>query len=477
MATTHTVQEGESLVTIAKQYGFLNWKTIFDDPANAELRKTRPTPNSLVPGDVVAIPDKKPKKVNVATTREHVVKLGVSRGVWNLKWTPAKGYCGDEAKLEGETDLKDPTVKIRLKPRQGTSPKLPTIETTIAGGKLDPFSWKIRDVQLKMPHEDPFPAVELETSTLEAHVPSNVTALQVEAMLEGPEQTFSASRSWSGFTMSPSFKQKIEKFTCKIAVHFDILKAWGAYWIDLRAAGITGTAGGCPWAGYRWGRATGANAMAPNEYYDGTSWVPLPAGFALTGTNHSATAFYKVGTTFRHVDSTGTWPGTFADYDFNSTKYARKRQAWIDNTHGVWTDRFHIRRKTCKSEKRTRCCLYTVEVEMSFTQVNAPATGVVSVCPGGLRSNASIWFLDDSRVEVAAHEAGHHMDNPDEYPGGAVDPTLNGDGAAAGIDNDSIMGVNLSKVKKRHYHAFSEMTKKIIQAKYGRDYDYEVVDK
>jgi len=263
---------------------------------------------------------------------------------------------------------------------------------------------------------------------------------------------------------------------CKVKVHFDIMKCWGAYWIDLTSAGVTGTAGGCPWAGYRWGRSTGANAMAPNEYHDGTNWCALPAGFALTGTNHSAVAFYKSGASYVSTGG-GTWPGSFTDYNFNSKKYKKRRKAWINNTHTVWTNKFYIRRKKCKSSKGTRCCIYTVDVKMTFTVVTAHAAAVIAVCPGALRSNASIWFLDDARIEVAAHEAGHHMDNPDEYAGGAVDPALAGDGAVAGIDADSIMGANLSKVKKRHYHAFAEMTKKLVKAKYGREYDYIVVEK
>ncbi len=476
MPTNHTVKEGESLITIAKQYGFLNWRTIYDAPENAELRRTRGRPNAILPGDVVSVPDKKPKKVSIATTKEHVIKLAAPKGVWKLEWKPAKGYCGDKAALEGETNLPPPEVELKLTPRQGASPGLPVIDGEVNGQKIKKHTWVIKNVWLKQPFRDPFPFVELDTTTKDDGIPSNVGVLKVESMAEAPEDTFTASHNWSGFTMNPSFKQKIVKFVCKVSVHFDILKCWGAYWVNLTSAGVTGTAGGCPWAGHRWARATGANAMAPNEYHDGTAWRALPAGFALTGTNHSAIGFYKSGASFVST-SGGTWPGTFADYNFNSKKYKKRRKAWIDSTHEVWSHKFHIRRKTCKSSKGTRCCIYTVDVALSFTTVNAHAAGVIAVCPGALRSNASIWFLDDSRIEVAAHEAGHHMDNPDEYAGGAVDPSLNGDGAVNGIDADCIMGANLTKVKKRHYHAFCAMVKKLIKAKYGRDYDYIAVQK
>ncbi|WP_437934760.1 hypothetical protein [Sorangium sp. So ce341] len=476
MPTTHTVLAGESLITIAKKYQFLNWKTIFDDPANAELRKQRPTANAILPGDKIIVPDKKPKSVSIPTTKESVITLAASKGVWNLAWTPAKGYCGDKVSLAGETNLTGTTVALKLKPRKGASPKLPELTGAISGAKIDKQDWVIQDVWLLKPPAEAFDAVDLELATKDPTIPSNVAVLTVEAMLDAPEQEFTATRTWSGFQMRPHFKQKIEKFACKVAVSFDILKCWGGYRVNLAAAGVTGTAGGCPWAGWRWGRATGLNAMQPNEYYDGTAWVALPAGFALTGTNHSAVSFYKTGTTFTSMVG-GTWPEAFADYDFNSVTYTKRRADWVKNTHDVWTDKFHIRRKTCRSHKGTRCCIYTVEVTLTLNVVTTYSTGVIGVCPGALRSNAANWFLDDARIEVAAHESGHHMDNPDEYAGGAVDPTLSGDGAVAGIDDHSIMGANMTKVKKRHYHAFADMTTKLIKAKYGRDYDYEVVDK
>jgi len=39
------------------------------------------------------------------------------------------------------------------------------------------------------------------------------------------------------------------------------------------------------------------------------------------------------------------------------------------------------------------------------------------------------------------------------------------------------MGQNMTKVKKRHYHAFNVVAKTAIKKKYGRDFDYETVDK
>lgn len=57
MATAHVVAQGETLYQIAAANGFPNWQVIYDHPSNAELRRRRPNPHVLHPGDVVQIPD------------------------------------------------------------------------------------------------------------------------------------------------------------------------------------------------------------------------------------------------------------------------------------------------------------------------------------------------------------------------------------------------------------------------------------
>jgi hypothetical protein len=51
----HRVDQGESMLTIAAQYGIPDWRTIFDDPGNSSLKEKR-NPQILHPGDVVVIP-------------------------------------------------------------------------------------------------------------------------------------------------------------------------------------------------------------------------------------------------------------------------------------------------------------------------------------------------------------------------------------------------------------------------------------
>jgi len=63
MAKPHVVTQGECLSSIAQAHGFANWKVLYDHPENAALKARRPNPNSLQPGDRVAIPDKLQKTV------------------------------------------------------------------------------------------------------------------------------------------------------------------------------------------------------------------------------------------------------------------------------------------------------------------------------------------------------------------------------------------------------------------------------
>jgi len=62
MSLKHPVEPGECLASLAHRFGFGDARAIWSHPDNAELRKKRPDPNALLPGDVVAIPDKEPKK-------------------------------------------------------------------------------------------------------------------------------------------------------------------------------------------------------------------------------------------------------------------------------------------------------------------------------------------------------------------------------------------------------------------------------
>lgn len=49
-------KKGETLSAIAKQFGFADWKVIWNDKLNEGLRRTRKTPESIAIGDKIIIP-------------------------------------------------------------------------------------------------------------------------------------------------------------------------------------------------------------------------------------------------------------------------------------------------------------------------------------------------------------------------------------------------------------------------------------
>ena len=53
----YTVVQGDCLSSIALQFGYADWRNIYNDPANASFRQLRPNPNLIYPGDEIFIPD------------------------------------------------------------------------------------------------------------------------------------------------------------------------------------------------------------------------------------------------------------------------------------------------------------------------------------------------------------------------------------------------------------------------------------
>jgi len=79
VSTDHVVQQGDHLSQIAEKYGFRDFKTIWNDPGNVELRKLRDSPNVLLPGDVVHVPDKRQKQESRSTDQTHRFKVSDQR--------------------------------------------------------------------------------------------------------------------------------------------------------------------------------------------------------------------------------------------------------------------------------------------------------------------------------------------------------------------------------------------------------------
>lgn len=75
MARTYKVKQGEHLVQIAWEHGFVDYHTIWDYHENAELKQKRQNPHVLFPGDSLTLPEKDEKAEDGATGQRHRFRL------------------------------------------------------------------------------------------------------------------------------------------------------------------------------------------------------------------------------------------------------------------------------------------------------------------------------------------------------------------------------------------------------------------
>ena len=84
MPISHTIQDGDSVIRLSDQHGFFA-TTIWNDAANADLRSRRTDMNVLLAGDVVVIPDKRPKERPAQTGRLNVYRRRGIPAVYRLQ--------------------------------------------------------------------------------------------------------------------------------------------------------------------------------------------------------------------------------------------------------------------------------------------------------------------------------------------------------------------------------------------------------
>jgi LysM repeat protein len=90
MATDYFVQQGDYLSKIAKEFGFSDYRTIWNHPDNSELKSKRQNPNVLYPGDKLVIPDRNLREESCAVDKSHNFK--VKRPVLRLRLVLEDAY-------------------------------------------------------------------------------------------------------------------------------------------------------------------------------------------------------------------------------------------------------------------------------------------------------------------------------------------------------------------------------------------------
>jgi N-acetylmuramoyl-L-alanine amidase len=107
---SHVVKSGDHLPAIAEAYGFARSAAIWNHPDNAELKKSRDVAEILAPGDVLKIPDREEKTVDIATGKVHRFtvkreKLELRIRIRNLDSAPVDGAACVLAASAGKQDL------------------------------------------------------------------------------------------------------------------------------------------------------------------------------------------------------------------------------------------------------------------------------------------------------------------------------------------------------------------------------------
>ena len=124
MATKHTVEQGETVVTIAHKYGFRDWKAIYYHPQNASLKQARPNPDVLNPGDMIYIPDKEPPEYDCVTNQRHRFEVKSLRAAIRVHLQDPFGVPYNDARYKLEVEGK--TVEGRLEKGELHYEVLPT---------------------------------------------------------------------------------------------------------------------------------------------------------------------------------------------------------------------------------------------------------------------------------------------------------------------------------------------------------------
>lgn len=157
----YTVQQGDCLSSIAKQFKCADWHTIYDAPENAAFRELRPNPNIIYPGDKVHIPGRNAEPVSRATGKKHTFRLTATETRFRVRiqfgapfsyhldveGAPHDGDLDDGAVIDVPIPPDARTGKLSIWPNRDKE-KDPLV-FKLALGSLDPVS-EVSGVQARL---------------------------------------------------------------------------------------------------------------------------------------------------------------------------------------------------------------------------------------------------------------------------------------------------------------------------------------
>jgi hypothetical protein len=384
-----------------------------------------------------------------------------AKKVVSIKWAVAEAWCSEVATVEGQTENYASGESVEVKAKEQGGSQTQTLMGKVSGKTLR-ASWTIKEILPAKQGGHLAPDLKMDALAGGQTSPTPLTVKFVTAFAK-----------IAHVQDRMHFELSLADNVVLIESDIKFVKGWGGEVVKLGARAPAGTGGlldgQLAWAGYRWMKNVGLG----KRFWDGAAWQSLPAGFVLADSNNFAVGFYKDGASFT-CQYGGTWPENFTDWNIDAADKQSTITGWKNNIETTWTGKFDLKRQECKSSDKT-CCRYSTKAAVSFSKQATFSAGMLIIADGNIRSNDSLLFLGETRIAVAAHEFGHHLGNPDEYSGAAVDTSLNSDGASAGIDPDSIMGQNLTKVKARHLREICKAFADGVTGAFGKTYHYLAV--
>jgi hypothetical protein len=383
--------------------------------------------------------------------------------ILTIQWVETEVWCSENATVKGTTenylDNEEVTIAVTV---TGAGTAVTSFTEKVTGNKFQHI-WTIKDV---LPPEQG--GHQLEEVQVDATADSVKTPrpLKIRFVPNLPKTRYA--------TGNARFNLAAQDHKITIDEEAEYVKGWAASVVQLGAAG--GAEGGLldgklTWAGYRWMKRVGTD----DKFWNGTIWKNLPGGFTLSDANNFCVGFYKNGAKYT-CQYGGDWPENFTDWNIDDAPHQATITTWTTQINTKWTGAFDLKREQCTSTV-AKCCRYPIEVKGKFTKKETFAAGMLIIADGDIRSNSGLFFLDDPDAGTMPHEFGHWLGNPDEYAGAAsFDASLNDDGAVAGIDATAIMGVNMDKVKKRHFKTICKHFADMVKTKTTKTWTYKAVE-
>lgn len=405
----------------------------------------------------------------------HIVPGGGLRKLLTVVWVEAETWCSEPATLSGTSEGYSDGETEPAQVRHVVDGSIQTgLNVTITGNSFN------QPVEVKnwLPRQS---GGHYETERMEDGFVAGLKTPVPLRMRFIPTLT----RTDSSIGRS-TFALAVTDYMATIEGGIIYVKGWIQFLIQLGATVPAGTGGN---AGVNFGSTAGTfsgtdwrfgkentGAGGGKSYWDGSAWQPVPATWA----DPTATLLYPIGIwregATNRAQFGNNWPEAIPVWGATqNASAAATLPTWTANINAAWTNKFDLKRKECLSTEPA-CCRYKTRCNVSFTEVATRTGHAIVLAANTARSNAGAWSLGEARAGMPPHEFGHLLGNPDEYAGGVgVDASVNTDGATAGIDANSMMGSNMTTVKKRHYNTICLHLAAMVSTQCSKTYTYEAV--